>query len=772
MNSAISVQLALTSGEITSGFIGNAAVVSGSLASGLLGGGTAFSALTSGVNTQARMDVGIGAQMRAVPGATFGLSTMGASGYFNSVSGFVASGFALSGAPVSHNIPLSGFIPFNVVIGDQTTGPALTNYNQANVLLGPGAGFKMTIDFLNFITYGRGNVAIGYQAMFNTTFGGDNIAMGTQSLSNNVGGNENVAIGLESLFNSTGDSNTAVGFGAGESCTGSSNSFFGAGAGRDAGNGNNNVFIGLTSNAADAGAGQANAVAVGANALAADGCVTIGANAGSNNGGSGLVGINFNLILIGTGTGVSLAPGGGSDSTDDIFIGTNAGTSATTGQRNVFIGTSAGASVTIGNFNTFIGYFAGKNQIDQIAQVAIGFEALQGSGSTTGSQNNVVGYQAFANNSTGLANTGLGHQVGLFNTTGSWNTFIGNTAGSSNVDGGHNTYIGANAGLAASSTTDSDNTFVGYNAGNAANNSPTGQNIVIGSGAAPRLVSGSDVVIIGFQADVADVSGATTKSVAIGNLSHAAFQSVTLGYNSGSNLTVTDTSHVLIGYQTGNSLGTGGSTDQNVFIGFQCGGTSQSSLNVIIGAQADVATSTSTNAVALGYLSKAEDSSVALGAQTAALGANSVLIGFGLSSSFANDFQIMSGNSGFAEVGAGILSVIQGTGGPTTRGSFITGGFHAAVAAAPFTTDQTYGNFDFLFVGDTTGGAVNFNLPPANLNTGGRIVAARHIAGGSALKLVANGTDTIEGNPDFTVVNAAILISDPTNTTWYVISAY
>jgi hypothetical protein len=80
---------------------------------------------------------------------------------------------------------------------------------------------------------GSSNIAIGVDAMLNTTTGKDNVAIGLRSLGTSTEGSQNVAVGYESLYDlTTGSWNTATGYKAnGNNTTGSYNTSLGYAAG-------------------------------------------------------------------------------------------------------------------------------------------------------------------------------------------------------------------------------------------------------------------------------------------------------------------------------------------------------------------------------------------------------------------------------------------------------------------------------------------------------------------------------------------------------------
>ena len=95
------------------------------------------------------------------------------------------------------------------------------NTGQYNTCVGDGT--------MPFNTSGASNTAIGFQALYNTN-GSLNTAVGQNSLFNSVGGNNNVAIGASSGIGIT---------------SGGSNVCIGNGSGVNIGSGSNNVHVGI-----------------------------------------------------------------------------------------------------------------------------------------------------------------------------------------------------------------------------------------------------------------------------------------------------------------------------------------------------------------------------------------------------------------------------------------------------------------------------------------------------------------------------------------------
>jgi hypothetical protein len=198
----------------------------------------------------------------------------------------------------------------------------------------------------------------------------------------------NTAVGTNAgLANSTGNSNTYLGYGvsaAGAGNTGNGNLAAGFNALNVNTSGTSNVALGGGINAVLASALESNTsgsynVAVGAAALksntTANSNTAVGYQAGfTNSTGTGNTFVGYQAGLI------------ASTSNGQTFIGQGAGSSKTTGGNNTFVGTSAGASATTGTGNTFIGVNDATN--------GCGYAVTSGSKNTiiggyTGNQNSV-----------------------------------------------------------------------------------------------------------------------------------------------------------------------------------------------------------------------------------------------------------------------------------------------------------------------------------------------------------------------------------------------
>jgi len=191
--------------------------------------------------------------------------------------------------------------------------------------------------------------------------------------------------------------------------------------------------------------------------------------------------------LLGTGAGASITSGD-----RNVLLGDRAGTSLTSGSDNVYIGTDAGrnANGTINIDNVFIGAEAGFNNTAS-DNVFIGTEA--GELNTTGIDNTFIGEEAGTDNTTGSNNVFIGEDAGTNNTTANNNTFIGSRSGNNNTEGFGNTYIGNDAGF--DSSTGFKNTMVGDSTG--IDNSIGRLNTFIGQGAGTRTENANYNTFIG-----------------------------------------------------------------------------------------------------------------------------------------------------------------------------------------------------------------------------------------------------------------------------------
>jgi len=184
--------------------------------------------------------------------------------------------------------------------------------------------------------------------------------------------------------------------------------------------------------------------------------------------------------------------------------------------QNTFLGYQAGNANTGGQTNTFIGFIAGvSNNAD--GNTAIGSGAFVGN--TSGSNNTATGLWALRNNTSsfntangafamqlntaGTENAAFGIQALMFNTTGSDNTALGAYSLRSST-GNYNTALGA---YSLYSNTGANNTSVGYNT--LSSNTTGSNNTAIGYGANVAVGNLNNATAIGYNA----VAGASNTMV-------------------------------------------------------------------------------------------------------------------------------------------------------------------------------------------------------------------------------------------------------------------
>jgi hypothetical protein len=183
----------------------------------------------------------------------------------------------------------------------------------------------------------------------------------------------------------------------------------------------------------------------------------------------------------------------GTDANDNTLIGYDAGTGITTGDKNTSLGVRANEQGTTGSANTAIGYEALRKLTDGGNNVAVGNNA--GFELATGGRNVAIGAQCLKESTAGTGTVAMGWQASQEN-RGSYNVAIGYEAlkGTGGVTGGNNVAIGSEAGKAVTSgdqnvmlgrlagngvTTGAHNVLIGAEAGTG--NSPSG-NVTAGTG--------------------------------------------------------------------------------------------------------------------------------------------------------------------------------------------------------------------------------------------------------------------------------------------------
>ena len=298
-----------------------------------------------------------------------------------------------------------------------------------------------------------------------------------------------------------------------------------------------------------------------------------------------------------------------------IAIGASAMGNATAGEQNVAIGNGALGTIDTGeSHNIAIGTDAmtAVSEDDQTADgnIAIGTNALRGGDLVSTSNdllgNIAIGYQALDATGTN-ASTGqiaIGYQALTANTSGAGNTAVGYSSLTTNVDGGYNTAVGWNSLLyfEAASLNAGANTVMGSQAGKfvSTGTSNTFIGADTGLGITGTRLTGANNTAVGQNAGVL--------------LQGAAANNTLIGQNSGSAIT-TGGENTAIGGLAGSTLTTG---SNNIFLGQDAGShgvaLSDGNLNIIIGNYADTSATDAENQVVIGYNADGQaNNSVTLG---------------------------------------------------------------------------------------------------------------------------------------------------------------
>ena len=219
------------------------------------------------------------------------------------------------------------------------------------------------------------------------------------------------------------------------------------------------------------------------------------------------IGGDYNVFL-GANAGTANATGGG-----NFFGGNQAGYRNTGGFANVFIGDNAGGHNLTGYSNVYIGKYAGDTNTASSNNIYIGFGA--GGYNKTGNDNIVLGYEAGAYGNLGDDNVIIGREAGSLISS-SENTVIGHHAALFTRAGGSNTVVGAYAGYGANGYSYAGNTLVGWRAGYALRTGAN--NVLIGDKAGDSLTTGAGNIIIGHDQDAP--TPATNDYINIGGLLH------------------------------------------------------------------------------------------------------------------------------------------------------------------------------------------------------------------------------------------------------------
>jgi hypothetical protein len=236
-----------------------------------------------------------------------------------------------------------------------------------------------------------------------------------------------------------------------------------------------------------------------------DNHVMIGAHAGERNAAT----VSFGNVMIGRYAGRGAV---GSDAHSTIAIGESALEAVTGGDRNIAVGFHALRRLTTAGSTIAIGPEAGEFIIDKSDSVIIGYQAMENANSgqcvVIGSQANDtavtnfgtgaihIGYQA-GRSSTGNRKINIGWTAGTAQTTGG-GVNIGERAGASNTSSQGRVCVG---GYSAQYNTGSSNTFIGeYSGQGISGSSNGGYNTTLGYKSMEDLTSAQYNTAVGINA--------------------------------------------------------------------------------------------------------------------------------------------------------------------------------------------------------------------------------------------------------------------------------
>ncbi len=307
-----------------------------------------------------------------------------------------------------------------------------------------------------------------------------------------------------------------------------------------------------------------------------------------------------NNSFFGSGAGDSNVTGSG-----NAFFGRSAG-GANVASNNAFFGSSAGAANTSGIENAFFGFSAGLNNIASCCNSFFGFMA--GSANGAGFQNSFFGRRAGESNTTGFRNSFFGSSAGAANNTANENSFFGHSAGLVNTSGAENSFFGYMAGAAngtaagnaffghsagAANTTGFSNSFFGRGAGAA--NTGGDRNSFFGRSAGEGNLLGNDNAFFGHSAGLVNTSGNQNSFFGrnAGAANDSGLTNAFFGYAAGL-LNTSGDNNTFIGANAGDNNTTGGN---NTAIGAGASANASGSFATAIGAGASTSFS---NRVQLG----------------------------------------------------------------------------------------------------------------------------------------------------------------------------
>ena len=540
-------------------------------------------------------------EKNTVTGSNAAVSLLG--GYHNVMSGY-NSGYSL----VNGNN--------NVFIGTSSGKNIITG--NVNVFIGESTGLNTTI--------AHNNTFIGGFSGLNNEIGENNTYLGFNTGNNNLFGSNNVLVGNEAGYTNLTSNIVAIGNQAGYMNTDSiKNTYIGHNSGYNTTTGVCNTFLGYYSGYSNTAASSSYNIAIG------------------NEAGYSLETAVRNVLIGSTKSenGMSNDAAGWSlkDGTDNIHIGTNSGSQATSTINNVLIGSDVGTSLITSSNNVLIGKDTGNSNTYNGGNIIIG--SSSGDSTTTGDaliigQNSGIGttgqyVYALGNNSgnyfQGDYNMFLGYNSGGYQAittkSGNYNLAIGPYSGYFLTSGSRNVLIGSGdeiLGVGSVISSGSDNTLLGYSTGGQLR---TGSyNTLIGSNAGANITSGINNLILGYSSAFNLNNG--SNNVSLGPYSGFSLEggigNIYTGFEAGYS-TRDGQYNINIGYQTGYS-GSSITYENNIHIGYQSGYSSTASNNLFLGYQAGSKNTTGANNICIGLNSGQGENS-----NNRQIGDNNVFIG-------------------------------------------------------------------------------------------------------------------------------------------------
>jgi hypothetical protein len=275
------------------------------------------------------------------------------------------------------------------------------------------------------------------------------------------------------------------------------------------------------------------------------------------------------------------AAGSSVSAVGSIFLGVDAGRTATDAFNSNFLGQSAGVGATDANNSNFLGNSAGVDATNANDSNFLGNSA--GNNANNAANSNFLGNSA-GNSAVNASDSNfLGQNAGFGATDANNSNFLGESAGFGATDANNSNFLGAGAGQDATAAFESN--FLGSNAGNNANNAfesnflgvGAGQDAInafnsnfLGASAGRNAVDAYQSNFLGINAglNAPNAYDSNFLGASAGEFSTNAANSNFLGFYAGYSATSASYS-TLIGYQVGYNVagGAAGVASNNIIIG-------------------------------------------------------------------------------------------------------------------------------------------------------------------------------------------------------------